>query len=70
VQIVKFYYALKQSKNPTMDGEPIEFWWEDDESLRVTSDVDSILIFKTDRIKEDGTTIVVSIGAKDYEFKL
>jgi hypothetical protein len=70
VQIVKFYYALKQSTNPTMDGEPIEFWWEDDDGLRVTTSVDSILIFQTDRIKDDDGTIVVSIGAKDYEFKL
>jgi hypothetical protein len=55
-----------------MDGEPIEFWWDHDEddALRVENVHTSILIFTTDTIKADGDTIIVTMGAKDYEFKV
>lgn len=74
MQLMQFYNALKRSPNPVdSDGEPIGFDWEDDGedglALRISfENCDSVLVFTTDRITQEGNDIIVTVGARDYKF--
>lgn len=71
---MQLYNALRKSPNPVdSDGEPIDFDWEDDgeggAALRINfENCDTILVFGTDRITQEGNKITVSAGARDYQF--
>lgn len=77
MQLMRFFHAIKNSKDPKVNEEPIlSFDWEDDGedelAIRVKTESDEILVYATDKIEKDPSTntVTVSVGATDYQFAL
>jgi len=76
VQLMQFHNALTRAESVSVNGTVVTYMnWEDDGeegmALRVFTDIDNILILGSDKIcLIPNVCIVVSIGAKDYEFTM